>query len=96
MSRMNEGQTGQQQGGAGSAAAQLRDKASEVVSNVKDAATEQYENLRDTAEDYYERGREKAQEWQQSLEEYVHDQPIKALMIAAGVGMLLGIIWKKS
>ena len=94
MSRMNEGQAGQQ--GGASAAAQLRDKASEVVSNVKEKATEQYENLRDTAEDYYERGREKAQEWQQSLEEYVQDQPIKALLIAAGVGMLLGIIWKKS
>ena len=95
MSRMNEGQAGQQ-GGATGTAAQLRDKASEVISNVKEKATEQYENLRDTAEDYYEKGREKAQEWQHSLEEYVHDQPVKALLIAAGVGMLLGIIWKKS
>ena len=40
---------------------------------------EQYEQLRDTASEYYDQGRQKAQEWQQGLEEYVHEQPVKAL-----------------
>ena len=44
----------------------------------------------------YDQGRQKAQEWQQDLEQYVQDQPVKALLIAAGVGMLLGILWKRS
>ena len=30
------------------------------------------------------------------VEEYVREQPIKALAIAAGVGVVLGILWKRS
>lgn len=94
MSRMNEGQT--DTGSGASAVGQIRDQASQMAGQVRDAAVEQYENLRDTAQDYYEQGRQKAQERQHSLEDYVHEQPMKALLIAAGVGVLLGIIWKKS
>jgi ElaB/YqjD/DUF883 family membrane-anchored ribosome-binding protein len=92
MSRINEPNTGGQSG----AAAQLKDKAGEMADSLKSAATEQFEHARDTAEEYYNTGREKAQEWQHSLEDYVQEQPVKALLIAAGVGMLFGIIWKKS
>ena len=90
MSRMNNPETG------GTATSQLRDKAQEVVGNVKDAANEQYEHLRDTAEEYYEMGRDTAQQRQRGLEEYVQEKPVKALLIAAGVGMLMGILWKRS
>ena len=110
MSRMNEGQTGGQQGqgqqggmGGGGATEQLRDTASQVAGQVRDmagqvrdSAREQYEHLRDTAGEYYDQGREKAQQWQQGIEQYVQDQPVKALLIAAGVGVLLGVLWKKS
>jgi ElaB/YqjD/DUF883 family membrane-anchored ribosome-binding protein len=101
MSRINEPGSGSgQQSGGGSAAggtvSQLRDKAASMAGNIRDAATEQYEHLRDTASEYYDQGRRKAQEWQQGLEEYVQEQPIKSLLIAAGVGMLLGILWKRS
>ena len=100
MSRMNEGQTGQ---AAASATDQLKDKATQVAGTVretadhlKDAAREQYEHIRDSASEYYDQGREKAQEWQHTVEQYVQDQPVKALLIAAGVGVLLGVLWKKS
>jgi ElaB/YqjD/DUF883 family membrane-anchored ribosome-binding protein len=99
MSRINEpGTGGGQQGGsgAGSTVSQLRDKAADMAGNIRDKASEQYEHLRDTASEYYEQGRRKAQEWQHGLEEYVQEQPIKSLLIAAGVGMLLGILWKRS
>ena len=106
MSRMNEsmGQAGggAQEGGAGGAA-QLRDAAQQVGQNVRemgsqvrDAAREKYDQLREQAENYYEQGRETAREWQDSLETYVRDQPLKAVLIAAGVGVLLGVIWKRS
>jgi ElaB/YqjD/DUF883 family membrane-anchored ribosome-binding protein len=82
---------------------QLKDKASEVASSVRDvtsqvrdAATEKYENLRDSATEYYQAGRDKAVEWQNQLEDYVREQPLKSVLIAAGVGVLLGIIWKRS
>jgi ElaB/YqjD/DUF883 family membrane-anchored ribosome-binding protein len=90
MSRTNESATSEQ-----STAAQIRDKAAEMAGAVKEAATEQYERVRDTAEEFYESGRDKARQWEQGIEEYVQEKPIKALLIAAGVGMVLGILWKR-
>jgi ElaB/YqjD/DUF883 family membrane-anchored ribosome-binding protein len=80
----------------------VRETAGQVQQNLRDlggqmksAAAEQYGHLRDQASDYYERGRQAAEEWEQSLEEYVHEKPIQSLMIAAGVGLLLGLLWKR-
>jgi len=93
---MNEGQ------GTG-AGGQLKDSASQVGedlrnlgSQARDAATQSYEQLRQQASEYYETGRQRATEMEQSLEQYVQEKPIQSLLIAAGVGMLLGMIWKRS
>jgi ElaB/YqjD/DUF883 family membrane-anchored ribosome-binding protein len=76
----------------GNAADQVR----ETASQVKDAAQEKFNELRDQASEYYEQGRQRAMEWEQGLEDYVQQQPIKALLIAAGVGALLGFLWRRS
>ena len=107
MSRMNEstgtqggGQGGQEQGGT---AGQLRDTATQVGQQLRDAgqqamgaAREKFDDLRNQASEYYDQGRQRAQEWEQNLETYITDQPIKAMLMAAGVGFLLGVIWKRS
>jgi len=99
MSRANNptGQEGQ------SAAGSLRETASEVGENlrnlgsqVRDQATEKYETMRQQANDYYEQGRERAMQMEQTLEEYVQEKPVQALLIAAGAGLLLGLLWKRS
>lgn len=81
----------------------LTDKAAEVGQNlrdlggqVRDQAREKYEQFSEQARNYYEQGRESAQQWEQSLESYVQEKPLQSLLIAAGVGMLLGILWKRS
>ncbi len=86
-----------------SATEQLRDKASEVSQNlrdiggqVRDTAADKYNQLRDQANQYYNEGRERAQEWEQSLETYVQEKPLQAVLVAAGVGLLLGLLWKRS
>jgi ElaB/YqjD/DUF883 family membrane-anchored ribosome-binding protein len=96
--------SGTTQGGTeGQGAAQMRETAQQVQENlrnlgsqVRDTATQQYGQLRDQASQYYEQGRQRATEMEQSLEQYVQEKPIQALMIAAGVGMLLGVLWKRS
>lgn len=98
MSRMEDSTT--EQGGATES---IREKAQEVGQGIRDigeqarqAAREKYEHLREQAGEYYETGRQQAKEWEQSLEGYVREQPIKSLLIAAGVGLLLGALWKRS
>ena len=95
MSRMGES--------SNAGAANVSDKAAEVGQNlrdlggqVRDQAREKYEQLSDQARNYYDQGRQAAQEWEQGLESYVQEKPMQALLIAAGVGMLLGILWKRS
>ncbi|MDP9173876.1 MAG: hypothetical protein M3O30_08425 [Planctomycetota bacterium] len=81
---------------------QLKDKATQVGQNIRDmggqlrdAATEQYGQLRDQAGEYYEQGRRQAREWEDSIEHYVHEKPVQSLLIAAGVGLILGMIWRR-
>src|SRR4051812_34829028 len=108
MADTNQGQQ-QQGGsqGAGAAAGQLRDTANQIGENlrnmgsqvrdqaqqVRDQATQKYNELRDQAGEYYDQGMQRAKEWEGSLEDYVREQPVKSLLIAAGVGMLLGVLW---
>lgn len=100
MSRMeNQMESGGQGGGASNlkeSAAQVGENIRNLGSQVRDQATQQYEQIRDQASEYYEQGRQRAMEMEQSLEQYVQEKPIQALLMAAGVGLLLGILWKRS
>ena len=92
------GGTGQGQGSAdvSQTAQQVGQNLRELGGQVRDVAQQRYEQLRHQATDYYDQGKERAQEWEQSLESYVHEKPIQAVLIAAGVGVLLGLLWKRS
>ena len=83
-------------------AASVRDAAAHVGQNLRDAgeqvretAAEQYEQLRDQASEYYEQGRQRAMDMEQTLEQYVQEKPLRALLIAAGIGMFVGMVWKR-
>jgi ElaB/YqjD/DUF883 family membrane-anchored ribosome-binding protein len=86
-----------------SPADQLKESAQQVTQNLRsmgsqarDAANEKFNDLRQQASEYYDQGRERAQEWEQGLEQYVQEKPIQSLLIAAGVGLVLGMLWKRS
>lgn len=97
------GNSGKQPDQAEGAAAALGETATQVSQNLRDlggqvreAATERYSQLRDQATQYYDQGRERASEWEEGIESYVHEKPLQAVLIAAGVGVLLGLLWKRS
>ena len=103
MSRIEDQGGMTQQGQTGEAAGQMRETAQQVQQNlrdlggqVRDVAGQKYDQLRQQATDYYQQGRDRAMEMEQSLEQYVQEKPIQSLLIAAGVGMLLGILWRRS
>ena len=103
MNRANEGSTSKSAAAAATGVGeQLRDAVSGVGENLRDmgsqaraAAEEKYQELREHASDYYEQGRDMAHDWEQTLEGYVQEKPLQSLLIAAGVGLLLGILWKR-
>jgi len=75
---------------------QLRDKATEQINNLRETAGEYYEQGRERAQQYYQQGREVATQWEENLEGYVRNQPVKSLLIAACVGCVIGFLWRKS
>ena len=81
------------------AASQIKSKADTMAQNfgdmghkAVDQAQKKFSELSGTAADYYESGKDKAAEMQDSMETYVRDQPMKAIMIALGAGLLIGFL----
>lgn len=81
---------------------QLKEKASEIGQNLREmggqarhVARDQYDHLRERASDYIEQGRQKAREWEQGMEHYIQERPVKSLLVAVGIGVLAGLLWRR-
>jgi ElaB/YqjD/DUF883 family membrane-anchored ribosome-binding protein len=77
-------------------------KAAEVAGRMKDAGNraagyvqDQYESLSEHAHDAYASAKNKAYDWEQSAEDYVKSRPMQSLLIAAGVGAILALLWRR-
>jgi len=69
--------------------AQLRDQ---VQSLMNDRVSPALANARDTAQQYAQQARDIYEDQSEALSERVRESPILAILIAAGVGYLLGRI----
>src|SRR5579863_2366344 len=56
----------------------------------KDVACEKLEELQENASAVYDQGRDKVHQVTRTLERFVQEQPLTSVLIAAGVGLLLG------
>lgn len=92
MSRIQESVGEAASQGAQSVGQSLKD----AGEHARDMAREKYEHVRDSAQEYYEQGRAKAKEWTSDVETFVQERPIQSLLIAGGVGLLLGFFWRRS
>jgi len=61
----------------------------------KDAAGKKLGQIHTSVSDRYEEGRDKAYQIKRSIKKYIQDRPLKTILVAAGVGMLLGRFWKR-
>jgi ElaB/YqjD/DUF883 family membrane-anchored ribosome-binding protein len=80
----------------------LADRASTIAQDfheVGDAArriaTDSVEAMRETAHECLDEGRDRARHLGDSVQAKVQEQPVKALLIAAGLGFLLGAFWTR-
>ena len=53
-------------------------------------ASDGVERVRDTATEYWDQGRAKAEEVAEDFQDRVREQPLAAVLIAAGIGFLFG------
>jgi len=75
---------------------QIRDKAQEVGTQIRDKAQEMGAQAQQAVGEYYEQGRESLREMNKSVEEKIREKPLQALLVAGGVGLLLGLLWRRS
>jgi ElaB/YqjD/DUF883 family membrane-anchored ribosome-binding protein len=77
----------------GKQALAVKEDLQEMGETVRDAAQEKLGQLREHASGYYEQGRDKVQGVVHAFEQSVGQRPLTSLLIAAGVGLLLGRFW---
>jgi ElaB/YqjD/DUF883 family membrane-anchored ribosome-binding protein len=73
----------------------VRQAAGQKADELRLAAQGKAQELRGTAESAWSDVRSKAKSWQAEGEAYVRDNPIKAVLIALGLGLLLGLLLRK-
>ena len=60
---------------------------------VKQLTGDGVDAVRETAHEFIDQGRAKAQELTESMEDRVREQPVKSVLIAAGIGFVLGLFF---
>jgi ElaB/YqjD/DUF883 family membrane-anchored ribosome-binding protein len=85
-----------------SAANDLKEAAGAKIENIRQAAGQKADEFRGTAEGKVqelrgaaEKATSQAKGWQAEGEAYVRDNPTKAVLVALGVGLLLGFLLRK-
>jgi len=76
-------------------AANLGQDVQELGKLSKEIAQDTVGMLRENAGDYYEQGLKKAQKLEKSFESKIRENPLRSLMIAAGVGLVVGFLWSR-
>ena len=76
-------------------AAALGHDVQELGPITKEVARDAAGLLGDNAAGYYREGMKTAQKWGEGLEEKIRQKPVQSLLIATGVGLLLGALLRR-
>ena len=66
----------------------------ERLSDVAEAVGEKYEQLAEGVMDRIDSAGQKAKQVRKGMERHVREQPLKSMLIVAGVGFVLGALWR--
>jgi ElaB/YqjD/DUF883 family membrane-anchored ribosome-binding protein len=73
----------------------LMDGFREAGASAKQAVSDGIEAVRGTAADYFEQGKDSARQLSDKVQSQVRDQPVKAVLIAAAAGFLVGLLYMR-
>jgi ElaB/YqjD/DUF883 family membrane-anchored ribosome-binding protein len=77
------------------AAGNLKEAASAKVENIRHAAEQKADELRSAAQSKAQELKGTAESWQAEGHAYIRDNPTKSVLIALGLGVLLGLLFRK-
>jgi ElaB/YqjD/DUF883 family membrane-anchored ribosome-binding protein len=77
------------------AAEDLKSAAGSVAGEYRGKAEQAWEDARGRAEQAWDDARTRARTFQEDAEEYVRENPTKAICTALGVGFVLGLIFRR-
>lgn len=67
----------------------------EKIGGIAQDAQEKLGQLNENASGYYEQGQEKVHQIRRALEQFIREEPVKTVLIAAGVGLVFGRFWMR-
>lgn len=80
----------------------LREKVTETRENIadmghlaKETVQDKVHELKEKAVQGYDDGKEKLRELGTSLVTMVRESPMKSVLIASGIGLVLGVLWRR-
>ncbi len=79
----------------GAQAKEVSNDLKEIGGIVRDAAQEKLGQARENATEYLQQGRDTVHGVVGTFEQYVREQPVKSVLIAAGIGLLFGRFWMR-
>ena len=62
------------------------------IGEIKESVGEIARNERDQVQEVYEKGQERVKAAKSGLENYVRENPVRSVLVAAGVGALVGFL----
>jgi len=74
----------------------VQDMGAYVRETVQDMGTQAKETVQAAGTQVYEQGRESLQDLHRTLEAQIRERPLQALLVAGGIGVLLGLLWRRS
>jgi len=66
-----------------------------AAGRVMEAVEEKCEQAGQAARDSFEQGRDRVRHWENGLKADVRSRPVASLLIAAGIGVVLGALWRR-
>ena len=75
--------------------ARVKDMAQDIGAQIKDTAQDMGVQVKDTMTEYYAQGRERLREVPPTLEAQIRERPLQALLVAGGIGILLGLLTRR-
>lgn len=67
----------------------------QVREAVQDIGTQAKETMQTAGTQVYEQGRESLQDLNRTIEGQIRERPLQALLVAGGIGVLLGLLWRR-